>query len=121
LDGASFAKVLDDPKTPTKDAILHAYARQQRIGRALRTERYRLVEWKVPGSSQDSAVYELYDYETDPGETKNLAKSMPEIMRKLTEILHKNPEAKPQLKTAAAAEAKEKAKPRNKRAKKRAA
>jgi iduronate 2-sulfatase len=97
------------------------YPRQQRIGRALRTERYRLVEWKVPGADQDSAEYELYDYEADPGETKNLADSKREVMRDLAEILHKYPEAKPQLKTAAAAEAKEKAKPGKKRAKKRAA
>lgn len=100
LEGASFAKVLDDPHAPTKDAILHVYPRQNRIGRALRTNRYRLVEWKVPGAKRESAIYELYDYQTDPGETKNLADSEPDIVRKLTALLDKFPPAKPQLKTA---------------------
>ena len=43
LDGSSFAATVADPKAPTKDAILHVYPRAERIGRALRTERYRLV------------------------------------------------------------------------------
>jgi iduronate 2-sulfatase len=100
LDGASFAKVLDNPAAPTKDAILHVYPRGKRIGRALRTKQYRLVEWKVPGDEQSTAIYELYDYVNDPGETKNIVKQRPELKRELIKMLQKYPEAKPQLKVA---------------------
>jgi iduronate 2-sulfatase len=97
LDGTSFAQVMDDPAALTKDYIIHAYPRGQRIGRAVRTARYRLVEWKVPGENPNKAIYELYDYEADPGENKNLAKDKPEIVKELAAILAKQPEAKPQI------------------------
>ena len=104
LDGASFAQVIDKPAAPTKDYILHVYPRGQRLGRAVRTARYRLVEWKLPGQGPEEAVYELYDYETDPGENKNLADEKPEVVKELAAILAEQPEAKPQV-TAAAAKA----------------
>lgn len=110
LDGASFAKLLDDPTAPTKEAILHVYPRGNRIGRALRTERYRLVEWKVPGANDDTAIYELYDYQGDPGENKNLATERPEVVKELMQKLSEFPEAKPQVKAIAAKEAKAAAK-----------
>jgi len=43
------------------------------LGRAVRTRRYRLVEWKKPGMPPETVEFELYDYEKDPLETKNLA------------------------------------------------
>jgi iduronate 2-sulfatase len=67
------------------------------IGRAVRSERYRLVEWKEIGASPDTAKIELYDYETDPAETKNLAKEKPDVVAQLRAILAKQPEAKPQI------------------------
>jgi iduronate 2-sulfatase len=100
LDGTSFAKVLNDPGAATKDAVLHAYPRGKRIGRAVRTKRYRLVEWKEAGADLNTAEYELYDYESDPGEMKNLAGERPEIVAELKEMLAKYPEAKPQVSVA---------------------
>jgi iduronate 2-sulfatase len=100
LDGSSFAATISDPKAPTKDAILHVYPRAERIGRALRTERYRLVEWKEAGASPDTAILELYDYETDPAETRNLAAERPEVVAELRSLLARYPEAKPQFKAA---------------------
>lgn len=98
LDGASFAAALRDPAgAKTKEAVIHVYPRGQRIGRAVRTDRYRLVEWKEPGAPADAAILELYDYETDPDETKNLANEKPEIAAKLRAILAKQPEAKVQI------------------------
>lgn len=97
LDGSSFAPILKDSAATTKDAILHVYPRSQLLGRAVRTDRYRLVEWKKIGEAADSAELELYDYETDPDETKNLAGDKPETVAQLRAILATQPEAKPQV------------------------
>jgi iduronate 2-sulfatase len=98
LDGSSFDAVLRDPSAPTKEAIFHVYPRGNRIGRAVRTARYRLVEWKRPGARPDQAILELYDYESDPHETKNLAADLPDVVTSLRSILATQPEAKPQFK-----------------------
>ncbi len=95
LDGDSFVAALQDPSATTDDAALHVYPRGERIGRAVRTDRYRLVEWKQPGASADSALLELYDYQSDPGETKNLADERPDVVAELRAILDRQPEAKP--------------------------
>lgn len=109
LDGQSFAAVLRDPTDTTKDAIFHVYPRSPRgqgqlIGRAVRTERYRLVEWKKPGAAASAAELELYDYQTDPTETRNLAAEQPERVKALLAILAKQPEARPQFRPAEKAE-----------------
>ncbi|MEM1295072.1 MAG: sulfatase [Verrucomicrobiota bacterium] len=56
------------------DVALSQYARfgRQYMGRAIRTERYRYVAW-FEEKSGGVVERELYDHETDPGETKNLA------------------------------------------------
>jgi iduronate 2-sulfatase len=100
LDGTSFAATLRDPSAATKAAILHVYPRRNMIGRAVRTARYRLVEWKRPGAPADTAVLELYDYERDPLETVNLASQQPDVAAELREFLAKQPEAKPQLRAS---------------------
>ena len=95
-DGRSFAATLREPAAPTEEFVMHCFPRGQRLGRALRTAQYRLVEWKVPGAPAESAVLELYDYENDPLETKNLAAEEPDVVAKLRAILStKYPEAKP--------------------------
>ena len=105
LDGKSLVPVLGDPSHASKEAIFHAYPRNRQqegaiLGRAVRTERYRLVEWKKPGAANETAEFELYDYQTDPLETKNLASDQPEVVAKLRAILAKEPEAKAQTKAA---------------------
>ncbi len=97
LDGTSFHATLKDPAAATKEAVFHAYPRRNMIGRAVRSARHRLVEWKGPGADADSAILELYDYEADPGETKNLAAEQPEVVAQLRAILADQPEAKPQI------------------------
>jgi uncharacterized sulfatase len=97
LDGASFAPVLRDPAAATKESVIHVYPRGQRLGRAIRTARHRLVEWKKPGDPAEPAILELYDYETDPAETKNLAAEQPEVVAKLRALLARHPEARPQV------------------------
>ena len=101
VEGRSFVAALHDPSAPTKDHVMHCYPRGERVGRALRTVQYRLVEWKVPSKDAETADIELYDYEADPFETKNLAAEKPEVVAKLRAILSERyPEAKPQLRTA---------------------
>jgi iduronate 2-sulfatase len=74
---------------------LHRRASQPVIGRAIRTERYRFVEWKEPGAPPDTADLENYDCETDPIETLNLAAAEPDKLKELRAIAAQHPEAKP--------------------------
>lgn len=97
VDGKSFAAALRDPNAKVREHVFHAYPRGERIGRAVRNERYRLVEWKVPGQPAESAEIELYDYQDDPQETKNWVSERPEVVKELHAILAKEPEAKPQI------------------------
>jgi iduronate 2-sulfatase len=99
LDGRSFAALFANPATAHRDHVIHVYPRGQRLGRALRTDRYRLVEWKAPGGDPATAEFELYDYRDDPGENKNLASARPAVVAQLRALLATHPEAKPQLKT----------------------
>jgi iduronate 2-sulfatase len=97
-DGVSLVPVLRDPAARVRDHAYHAFPRQrggeQVIGRAIRTERYRLVEWKKPGAPADSADLELYDYASSSTETKNIAAAEPKIVAGLRAILARHPEAK---------------------------
>src|SRR5690606_34897945 len=45
MDGESLVPVLKNPEARVSDHAYHTYPRGSRIGRAIRTERYRLVEW----------------------------------------------------------------------------
>jgi len=100
LDGLSLVPILRAPATATiRDHATHAYPRNvpgrgELLGRAIRTARYRLVEWKKIGAPADTADLELYDYEADPLETKNLAATQPKIVAELRAILARQPEAK---------------------------
>jgi iduronate 2-sulfatase len=97
IDGKSFAAVLRDPSRAIKESVFHAYPRGERIGSAVRTARYRLVEWKVPGAAPDTAELELYDYQNDPLETRNLIHENPAVVARLRALLGDQPEAKPQI------------------------
>ena len=108
LDGRSFVPTLRDPAAPTKDHTIHVYPRTAPgkgpvMGRAIRTERYRLVEWKKIGAPASEAELELYDYEADPLERKNLAAAQPAVVAQLRALLARHPEAKPQISSAPAA------------------
>ena len=93
IDGISLVPVLKDPRARVRDHAFHCFPKQT-LGRAVRTERYRLVEWKKPGAAPDAAELELYDYELDPLETKNLAREQPEAVAKMRAILARHPEAR---------------------------
>jgi iduronate 2-sulfatase len=103
IDGRTFVPVLRDPELGARDYILHAFPRGRRIGRAVRTERYRLVEWKIPGADPATAELELYDYQSDPAETRNLAEEHPEDVRRMRAWLATVGEARPQIRRQPAA------------------
>lgn len=96
IDGKSLVSVLKNPSASVRDHAYHCFPRgEDRMGRAIRTERYRLVEWKRPGAPGDTAELELYDYEAGEPEQRNLAGDHPEIVAKMREILARHPEAEP--------------------------
>ena len=93
IDGMSMVPILKDPRKRIRDHAYHAFPRGKYIGRAIRTERYRMVEWKNRENSDD-VLYEVYDYKNDPLETKNIADSAPKVLKSLQKILATHPEAK---------------------------
>ena len=55
------------------------------MGYSMRTERYRFVAWKDRTNPEAEPVdVELYDHQTDPSETKNIADEHPELIVELT-------------------------------------
>ena len=93
IDGVSLAPVLKDPSLRVRDHAFHAYPRAK-LGRAIRNERYRMVQWKSLKNAQADVEYELYDYQRDPFETENLATKFPNVVDELKEILAEYPEPK---------------------------
>jgi iduronate 2-sulfatase len=91
IDGVSLVPILKSADARVRDHAYHVYPKQK-LGRAIRTERYRLVQWKGIGESSESAEYELYDYQTDPLETKNLAAEHPEVASDLRKKLAAYPD-----------------------------
>jgi iduronate 2-sulfatase len=87
--------VLRDPAARIRDHAYHAYDSGKVVGRAVRTDRYRLVEWKAPDADPATAEFELYDYRDDPAETVNLAAERPRVVAELMRILATHPEAVP--------------------------
>ncbi len=77
VEGTSFAPLLNDPKTPWKAAAFSQYPRGGKetgplMGYAVRTDRYRYMEWRKKGTTEVVAR-ELYDHQTDPNEDVNIA------------------------------------------------
>lgn len=91
IDGLSLVPVLRDPSVRVRDHAFHAYPKDK-LGRAIRTERYRMVEWKPIGGSENQAEHELYDYQNDPLETRNLAGELPEVLQRLKAVLATYPQ-----------------------------
>ena len=95
IDGMSMASVLKRPKSEIRDHAYHSFPRGGCLGRAIRTARYRMVEWKKIGSPKSTATYELYDYKNGNVEMKNIADEQPDVLEELKGILDRHPEAVP--------------------------
>ncbi len=91
LSGTSLVPVLQDPAARVRSHAYHVFPRAK-LGQAIRTERYRLVEWKAVDEPPANAEYELYDYETDPLERRNLIDELPEVAAELRAILATYPQ-----------------------------
>jgi arylsulfatase A-like enzyme len=93
LQGKSLVPALKDPTAKIKDYSISQFPRGQANGYALRTSRYRYVEWTKNGAIKDM---ELYDYETDPLETKSLHNDpeysdiLNELKAKMAEFLERD-------------------------------
>jgi uncharacterized sulfatase len=93
-DGTSLRPLLNDPAhawvrpaftqvsrgTPTVTGETTKKDSAWFMGRSVRTERYRYTEW-----DDGKKGVQLYDYETDPGELKNLAND-PAAQKTVTEL-----------------------------------
>ncbi|XOV91070.1 MAG: sulfatase [Bacteroidota bacterium] len=96
IDGLSLVPVLKDTDKSIRNHSYHAYPRGSRIGCAIRTDRYRMVAWIDQKDETANPIYELYDYKTDPLETKNIAADNPKVIKELKKILDTHPKpAKP--------------------------
>lgn len=98
IDGVDLTPVLKNPKKRIREYAYHAYNKGSHLGRAIRTERYRLVEWEPHSKDGAKTEYELYDYEKDPLETQNLANSEPDVFAQMIKLLGQEPPAKKQIK-----------------------
>ena len=75
LEGKSFVPLLSNPKQSWKKAAFSQYPRPNNLmGYAMRTDRYRYVEW-INQKTKSIEGRELYDHEKDPDENVNVAKN----------------------------------------------
>ena len=90
LEGTSVVPLLADPARAWKPAAFSQYPREgdKVMGYSIRTDRYRYTEWQDAATKQPLAT-ELYDHQTDPAETINLAakNDQAEVVKKLSEQL----------------------------------
>jgi len=96
IEGVSIVPILKDPNAnvPGTDHVYSCYLRGEYLGRVIRNDRYRLVEWKKRGAAPETAEIELYDYENDPEERKNLAPEHPDVVKEMLKVLYQYPEGK---------------------------
>lgn len=94
IDGIDLSPVLKDGSKEIKNHAYHAFPMGGYLGEAIRTKQYRMIRWTPIRNQKKEVLYELYDYDNDPMETKNIAKENPKMVSKMTQILKQYPKAK---------------------------
>ena len=86
LEGLSMIPVMEQPMITWKRASFSQKSRFGIVGNTIREKRYRYTEWGENGSNSR----ELYDYESDPDETVNIAylPENKELVDRLSQQLH---------------------------------
>ncbi len=88
LAGRSLRPILDDPSRPGKDVAFSFHNRGKHVmGRTLRDDRWRLVEWKHEETGERVQI-ELYDHRIDSAETRNVASENPDVVEQLLDRLN---------------------------------
>lgn len=72
LEGKDFGRLLFEPDAVARSEAYSEFTRNGAVGRSIRTERFRYIEWRGLKSGKVVAQ-ELYDHNNDPGENKSLA------------------------------------------------
>lgn len=88
VDGKSVKHLLDDPSSPHIDAAYSQYTRDGLMGNAIRTDRWRYVEWRTMKEGK-TVERELYDHQADPSENLNVAAEHPDVIASLEKQLQK--------------------------------
>ena len=103
VEGVSLKPLIADPNRAWKPAVFSQYPRAREgnrhrghgdiMGRAVRTDRYRYVQWQE-WETKRVVARELYDHERDPHEMHNIAKrpDQSETIRRLAGMLRKEQE-----------------------------
>ena len=91
LEGRSLVPLLDNPKATWNWPAFTLVAREDWLGRSVRTEQWCYTEW-----DEGRRGAELYDLRADPHERKNLAQdaAWASTVAKLRKLLHEGPVAK---------------------------
>lgn len=87
IQGRSFVPILEDPTRTTRDDVYTVVTRGQKIGRSIRTKRWRYAEWGSGGET------ELYDLDADRRELTNLA-TRPELRERVAQMARRLGEAR---------------------------
>jgi arylsulfatase A len=87
-DGASLVPLLQGGARLERDAIHWHYPHYHHLGdfrpgSVIRSGRYKLIEWYEGSLLNRGPAVELFDVVADPGETRDLAKEMPDVAQKL--------------------------------------
>ncbi|MBW3540814.1 MAG: sulfatase [Planctomycetes bacterium] len=90
FDGISFAALLGDPSAGLKrDAVFNFFPHggpAKPPGATVRRGKWKLIRWFETGP-EFPLPHELYDLEADLGETKNLARQHPELVKELDALI----------------------------------
>jgi arylsulfatase A-like enzyme len=81
VEGKSLLPILKNPQAKVRDSVFAAY---RNVQRAVRTDRWKLIEYNVEGKR----TTQLFDMESDPWEMKNLAKDTGHV-KEMRQLLNK--------------------------------